>query len=121
MLDVAKGISNLHHNGIVHRDIKPDNLIMFLLEMNERVNAIMTDFGSARNINMMMKNMTFTKGTGTPKYVFPEILNKIYKMPSDIFLFAIIIHKHLLGKNHTQKVNLDLRGASQTSCQKIIT
>ncbi|ELP83812.1 protein serine/threonine kinase, putative [Entamoeba invadens IP1] len=99
MLDMAKGISYLHHNGIVHRDIKPDNLLVFSLEMNEKVNAKMTDFGSARNINMMMTNMTFTKGIGTPKYMSPEVLNKEkYKMPSDIFSFAITMYETFTWK-----------------------
>ncbi|GAB1221884.1 hypothetical protein ENUP19_0085G0107 [Entamoeba nuttalli] len=39
---------------------------------------------------MMMTNMTFTKGIGTPKYMAPEVLNREhYKMPSDIYSFSI--------------------------------
>ena len=37
-----------------------------------------------------MTNITFTKGIGTPKYMAPEILDrKKYKMPADIYSFAI--------------------------------
>ncbi|ELP88686.1 serine/threonine protein kinase, putative [Entamoeba invadens IP1] len=94
ILDMAKEISFLHNNGIVHRDIKPDNLLVFSLEMNDEINAKLTDFGSARNINMMMTNMTFTKGIGTPKYMAPEVLNREkYKMPSDIYSFAITMYE----------------------------
>ncbi|ELP83647.1 protein serine/threonine kinase, putative, partial [Entamoeba invadens IP1] len=73
MFDAAKGISYLHNNGILHRDIKPDNMLIFMLEITEEANAKLTDFGSSRNINMMMTNMTFTKNIGTPKYMAPEI------------------------------------------------
>ncbi|ELP95342.1 serine/threonine protein kinase ppk33, putative [Entamoeba invadens IP1] len=89
-LDASKGILYLHENGILHRDIKPDNLLVFSLDLNDKVNAKLTDFGSARNVNMLMTNMTFTKGVGTPKYMAPEILNKQkYKMPSDVYSFAV--------------------------------
>ena len=53
-------------------------------------NTKLTDFGSARNVNLLMTNMTFTKGIGTPKYMAPEILNKgKYKKSADIYSFAI--------------------------------
>ena len=55
-----------------------------------KVNGKLTDFGSSRNINLLMTNMTFTKGIGTPKYMAPEMLNKEkYKNWSDIYSFGI--------------------------------
>ncbi|ELP95367.1 protein serine/threonine kinase, putative [Entamoeba invadens IP1] len=90
MIDASKGILYLHENGILHRDIKPDNILIFSIDENEKVNAKLTDFGASRNINLMMTNMTFTKGIGTPKFMSPELLNKKkYKTASDIYSFAI--------------------------------
>ncbi|ELP84157.1 tyrosine protein kinase, putative [Entamoeba invadens IP1] len=94
MLDASRGILYLHENGILHRDIKPDNLLVFSLNLNDKVNAKLTDFGSARNVNMLMTNMTFTKGIGTPTYIAPEVLNKEkYMKYADVSSFGITIYE----------------------------
>ncbi|ELP92440.1 protein serine/threonine kinase, putative [Entamoeba invadens IP1] len=100
MLDVSKGIMYLHENGILHRDIKPDNALIFSLDTIEKFNAKLTDFGSARNLNQMMTNMTFTKGIGTPKYMAPEVLNKQhYKKAADVFSFAVTMYECFAWEN----------------------
>ena len=95
-LDAAKGIEYLHNNGILHRDIKPDNFLVVSLNENIPINAKLTDFGSSRNVNQMMTNMTFTKGIGSPTYMAPEVLMKRkYKTPADIFAFGITMFEIL--------------------------
>ncbi|ELP83453.1 serine/threonine protein kinase HT1, putative [Entamoeba invadens IP1] len=90
MMDASKGIQYLHNNGILHRDIKPDNLLIFGIDINEMVNAKLTDFGSSRNVNLLMTNMTFTKGVGSPVYMAPEVLKQEkYQKSADIYSFAI--------------------------------
>ncbi|ELP92332.1 serine/threonine protein kinase HT1, putative [Entamoeba invadens IP1] len=94
LLDAAKGISYLHENGILHRDIKPDNILVFSLDLNQKVNAKLTDFGSARNVNLLMTNMTFTKGIGTPVYMAPEVLKqKKYTKSADVFSLSITMYE----------------------------
>ncbi|ELP88607.1 protein kinase, putative, partial [Entamoeba invadens IP1] len=73
LVDVANGILYLHENGFLHRNIKPDNILIFSMDFCESVNAKLTDFGSARSVNLLMTNMTFTKNVGTPTYMAPEI------------------------------------------------
>ena len=68
MLDAARGLSYLHANGTLHRDIKPDNVLVFALDEVLTVNGKLTDFGSSRNVNTLMKNLTFKKAIGSPNY-----------------------------------------------------
>ncbi|ELP91757.1 protein serine/threonine kinase, putative [Entamoeba invadens IP1] len=92
--DLMKHKTSNEVNGILYRDIKPDNILVFSLETIEKVNSKLTDFGSRRNVNLLMTNMTFTKNIGTPTYMEPEILKKEkYKMSADIFSFGVTIYE----------------------------
>ncbi|ELP93769.1 protein serine/threonine kinase, putative [Entamoeba invadens IP1] len=94
VLDGARGVEYLHANGIIHRDIKSDNILVFSLDGGVDVNAKLTDFGSSRNVNSLKNNMTFTKGVGTPIYMAPEVLNQEkYTTSADIFSFSILMYE----------------------------
>ena len=94
LLDAARGLAYLHSNGILHRDVKPDNVLVFSLDEVLTVNGKLTDFGSSRNINLLMTNMTFTKGIGTPTYMAPEVLNKEkYKAGADVYAFGVTMYE----------------------------
>ena len=99
MIDVSRGIKYLHSNGILHRDIKSDNILITSMNIND-ICAKLTDFGASRNINMLQTNMTFTKSVGTPMYMSPELLNKQkYKLPSDIFSYSILMYEIWIWKH----------------------
>lgn len=67
--EIARTLSHAHRRGILHRDIKPQNI---LLEHNQR--ARLTDFGSARMEGQ--STLTHTGGiVGTMDYLAPEILS----------------------------------------------
>ena len=91
MLDAARGISYLHGNGIPHQDVKPDNALVFSLDEVLTVNGELTNFGSLRNVHLIVTNMTFTKGIGSPVFIASEVIPKEdkNKKAADIFSFAI--------------------------------
>jgi serine/threonine protein kinase len=76
---VLKGINYLHNQDVVHRDLKPDNILMSSLEDNARV--VITDFGSARflpgknsqNPPKPSKYQRMFSCVGTLEYTAPEI------------------------------------------------
>ena len=111
MLDAAKGLAYLHENGILHRDIKPDNVLVFSLDKVIAVNGKLTDFGSSRNINLLMTNMTFTKGIGTPVYMAPEVLNKEKcKKAADVYSFGVTMYEAFKWGTPTQRLRSSTRG-----------
>ena len=53
---------------------------------------------------MLMTNITFSKGIGTPVYMSPEVLNqKHYKSPSDNYSFSITIYEFIQCRNYYPK------------------
>ena len=59
------GLEYIHYNNILHRDIKPDNLV---LDKNGYVKI--TDFGISREIGKLQKD----ESSGTPGYMAPEVM-----------------------------------------------
>lgn len=93
IIQICQALQYAHHKGVIHRDIKPDN-IMF----DERGNAILTDFGIAKA--KFASKMTAT-GTliGTPHYMSPEQLKgQAVDGRSDIYSLGIMFYEMLTGR-----------------------
>eukprot|EP01105_Mastigella_eilhardi_P001983 TRINITY_DN123_c0_g1_i8.p1 TRINITY_DN123_c0_g1~~TRINITY_DN123_c0_g1_i8.p1 ORF type:complete len:1797 (+),score=311.67 TRINITY_DN123_c0_g1_i8:24-5393(+) len=68
MLDCARGMAFLHASCILHRDVKPDNLLMASLDEKSPVVCKLTDFGTVREFNNDDATQNYTKGVGTLVY-----------------------------------------------------
>ncbi|KAH3744246.1 protein serine/threonine kinase [Pelomyxa schiedti] len=91
LLDCSRGMNFLHQSNLTHRDIKPDNLLMFSLDITASVNCKITDFGSTRAINLDRSTQQYTTKIGTPVYMAPELLQQgKYKQSADVYSYGIL-------------------------------
>lgn len=93
---VLKGLQKLHQHGYMHRDIKPDNI---LLRDYGSYDCAIGDFGLVENIQ---QKDWLHKRCGTPGYLAPEIANMKneddrYDAGCDVFSLGIVFHYMLLG------------------------
>ena len=82
-VDVARGLEYLHANHMVHRDLKPPNILM-----NKDWRAVICDFGLARYIG---PNMTIE--LGTVQWMAPELLKPGSKYDGcvDVYAYGILL------------------------------
>ena len=97
---VGKGLSRAHEAGIVHRDIKPDNI--FLCPDEDGFLAKVLDFGIARSEQMWKKPMPMTSSgvlLGTPLYMSPEQARARSKVDtrSDLYSLAVVAYHAITG------------------------
>src|SRR6266850_1544751 len=65
--DIASGLGFAHARGVIHRDLKPDNI---LLRSDGR--AVIADFGIARAVSGYVAKTGVNMTIGTPQYISPE-------------------------------------------------
>ncbi len=100
MKQIGEGISYLHSFGIIHRDIKPDNI---LITNKNEIKII--DFGLSKIIGNTEKT---NEGYGTLHYAAPEILLRIpYGKEIDIWALGILLFYILTGRNPFIGINED--------------
>ncbi|MER6181708.1 serine/threonine-protein kinase [Streptomyces sp. NPDC001652] len=98
--DIADGLAAAHAAGVVHRDVKPENVLLDMqgpLGPGGSHRALLTDFGVAKLIDTPRRTRA-TKIIGTPDYLAPEIVEGLPPRAAvDIYALATVLYELLAG------------------------
>ena len=90
LYDAARAMEFLHRSFIIHRDFKPDNLLVTSLEPTSPVVCKLSDFGTTKGENTLV-HVKKTRDCGTPLYEAPEMLQgrADYDNKVDVYSYGI--------------------------------
>lgn len=94
------GLHALHENGIIHKDLKPSNIML----NDNGVDVSIIDFGIS-SVRESGNTVVVTKTGMTPEYSAPETFKNLFLSESDYYSFGVTIYELFCG--HTPYANLD--------------
>jgi serine/threonine protein kinase len=110
--EIANGLVYLEQVGIVHRDIKPDNIL--LSEKNGKLEVKIIDFGLSR---VLGKSDHAKEGYGTLVYSAPEILlKKPYTIKVDTWSYGIVLYYLAFGILPFDGKNISVSDIAEKIC-----
>ena len=90
MIDIAEALDHAHSLGIIHGDIKPQNIVV-----SSAGTPVLVDLGLAGAAELAaFRDSLF----GTPPYISPEGWNHIREKRSDLWAFGMVLHYLLTGR-----------------------
>jgi serine/threonine protein kinase len=93
IIDILQGLDHAHSRGIIHCDIKPENILLNLQSIGWT--ARISDFGIAR-LNQEVGGQG-AGNTGSPAYMAPERFYGQYSVSSDLYAVGILLFELLVG------------------------
>lgn len=94
---IADGLAAAHRAGVIHRDVKPDNVLM-TKELHGLGRAKIGDFGLAKRVRGRGEKI-FDDLVGTPHYMAPELFSGSQASPStDVYALGVCLFRMLTGR-----------------------
>jgi hypothetical protein len=87
---IASALQYAHHQRIVHRDVKPENMLV------DQEMVLLSDFGIAVSAHHT-RTMTIEEPYGTARYIAPEQLEGHPRPASDQYALAVVVYEWLCG------------------------
>ena len=92
-MDVAAALSFAHANGVIHRDIKADNILF-----EKDGTGVVTDFGIMRAVSGYVSDTGVNMTIGTPSYMSPEqAQGRTLDGRSDLYALGVTLYKAATG------------------------
>jgi serine/threonine-protein kinase len=92
--EVAEGLQFAHGEGVIHRDLKPDNILL-----RADGSAVITDFGIARTLSGYVASTGVNMTIGTPHYLSPEqAQGRTLDQRLDFYALGVTLFKAATGE-----------------------
>merc|ERR1712137_1479364 len=91
-----QGVAWLHHNNVIHRDLKGDNYLQDRKDLaNSKCRVFLSDFGTVRDI---APGERLKSKCGTKTYWSPEFYSLNYGLKADVWALGVVIYGMVTGR-----------------------
>ena len=91
---VARGLEFAHQQGVIHRDLKPDNILI-----HADGSPVISDFGIARAVSGYVASTGVNMTIGTPQYLSPEqAQGRLVDQRADFYALGVTLYKAATGE-----------------------